>query len=246
MQDPGTGRLGMVLLVAAALAVLALLAAPGAARAATYKWVDEKGVVHYTDHMPPEAINKGTTELNKQGVTVKKTEPAPTPEQRRAKEEEEARQKELARQQTEAARRDRALLSSYTSEAEIDLARNRSLRTIESVVQSSKAYSEQLVRRKADIETKRKTEFAQKPMPAALERELETINVELAKQDDLLALKQKEAVAVNAKYDNDKKRWHELVAAKGGEAAALADINALPPPPEPPAPKGAAKKGGKP
>ncbi len=238
----GIDRLATILLAAAAIAVLGLLAAPGAARGATYKWVDEKGVVHYTDHMPPEVVNKGTTELNKQGVTVKKTEPAPTPEQRRAKEEEDARQKALAKQQAEAARRDRALLSSYTSETEIDLARNRSLRTIESVVASSKAYREQLVRRKADIEAKRKTEFAEKPMPAAMERELETINVELAKQDDLLALKQKEVVAVNAKYDGDKTRWRELIAAKGGEAAALADINVLPPPPEPPAPKTAAKK----
>jgi hypothetical protein len=238
----GIDRLATILLAAAAIAVLGLLAVPGVARAATYKWVDDKGVVHYTDHMPPEAVNKGTAELNKQGVTVKKTEPAPTPEQRRAKEEEEARQKALAKQQADAARRDRALLSSYTSEAEIDLARNRSLRTIESVVESSKAYSEQLVRRKADIETKRKTEFAQKPMPATMERELETINVELAKQDDLLALKQKEVVAVNAKYDGDKRRWRELIAAKGGEAAALADVNVLPPPPEPPAPKTAAKK----
>jgi hypothetical protein len=222
------GTWAAALLAALVLSGAALFLAAGAARAAaTYKWVDDKGVVHYTDHMPPEAINKGSAQLNKQGVTVKQ---------------EEARQKELAKQQEAAAKRDRALLSSYTSEAEIDLARSRSLRTIESVVQSSKAYTEQLVRRKADLEAKRKTEFAQKPMPAAMERELETINVELAKQEDLLALKQKETVAVNAKYDADKSRWRELVAAKGGEAAALADVNALPPPPEPAPPKGAPKK----
>ncbi len=35
-------------------------------------------------------------------------------------------------------------------------------------------------------------------------------------------------IAVNAKYDADKKRWHELIAAKGGEAALLSDVNALP------------------
>jgi len=234
---PLPALVGTILLFGAALFLAAL-----PARGATYKWVDDKGVVHYTDHMPPEAINKGSAQLNKQGVTVKQTEPAPTPEQRRAKEQEEARQKEIARQQDAAAKRDRALLSSYTSETEIDLARNRSLRTIESVVQSSKAYVEQLSRRKADLEAKRKTEFAQKPMPPTMERELETISVELAKQADLLALKQKETVAVNAKYDADKARWRELVAAKGGEAAALADVDALPPPPEPPAPKGVAKK----
>jgi uncharacterized protein DUF4124 len=220
-------------LAGAALAALALLCTTGPAHAATYKWVDEKGVVHYTDKMPPEEVNKGRVELNKQGVQVKATEPAPTPEQRRAKAQEDERQKQLAKEQAEIARKDRALLSSYTSESEIDLARNRSLRTIESVVQSSKAYSEQLGKRKAGLEAKKTTDFANKPMPAATERELESINSELAKQGDLLALKQKEIAAVNAKYDADKKRWRELITAKGGEAALLSDVNALPAPPPP-------------
>ena len=207
----------------------AALALPsGTARAATYKWVDEKGVVHYTDKMPPEEVNKGTTELNKQGVPIKKTDPAPTPEQRRAMALEEQRQRDLAKQQDDQARRDRALLSSFTSESEIDLARNRALRTIESVVQSSTAYTEQLARRRADIEAKKKTDYANKPMPAPMERELESINTEIARQDELLTQKQKEVVAVNARYDADKKRWRELIAAKGGEAAMLSDVNALP------------------
>jgi Domain of unknown function (DUF4124) len=223
----------------AVLVALAFLSTSGAARATTYKWVDDKGVVHYSDKMPPEAINKGSVELNKEGIPVKKTEPAPTPEQLRAKAAEEERQRDLNRQQEEIARRDRALLSSYTSESEIDLARNRSLRTIESVVQSSKAYSEQLGRRKASIEAKRKTDYADKPMPAIVERELETINTELARQQELLTLKQKEVIAVNSKYDADKKRWRELIAAKGGEAAAVAgaDFPAAASPVVAPAPK---------
>ena len=40
------------------LVALAIALVPRAARAATYKWVDEKGVVHYTDKIPPEAVNK--------------------------------------------------------------------------------------------------------------------------------------------------------------------------------------------
>jgi hypothetical protein len=222
-------KLGWALpVLGAALGALVLLSTAGGARAATYKWVDEKGVVHYTDKMPPEEINKGRVELNKQGVPVKATEPAPTPEQQRAKAEEDERQKQLAKEQAEVARRDRALLSSYTSESEIDLARNRSLRTIESVVQSSKAYSEGLAKRKAALEAKKKTEYASKPMPPTMERELETLNTELTRQEDLLLLKQKEVLAVNAKYDADKKRWRELIVARGGEAALLSDVNALP------------------
>jgi len=95
-------------------------------------------------------------------------------------------------------------------------------------VQSSKAYAEQLAKRKAGIEAKKKNEYANKPLPATIERELESINAEAGRQEELLAQKQKEVVAVNAKYDADKKRWRELIAAKGGEAALLSDVNALP------------------
>jgi len=203
-------RLHAVLAVVLALATGALLA--GAARAATYKWVDEKGVVHYTDKMPPEAVDKASVELNAQGIPVKKTDQVQTPEQRRAKEEEEARRREAAKQQEEIVRRDRALVATYTSEAEIDLARNRSLQTINNAIQSSQAYSEQLNMHKAEAEAK-KNDAKGKPT-AALDRELESIESELARQAELVAQRQREANAIMAKYDADKQRWRELVAAK--------------------------------
>lgn len=209
--------LGAALLVAATLA-----SAPGAARAATYKWVDEKGVVHYTDQMPPEAVNKAAVELNKQGVPVKKTDAALTPEQRRAKAAEDERRKAVEKQQEEAARRDRALLASYTSEAEIDLARTRAVQTIDDVVKSSQGYAEQLGKRKSLLEVRRKADYADKPMPIEMERELATVNLELQRQAELVAQKQKELVAINAKYEADKKRWRELVATRESEQAATA------------------------
>jgi hypothetical protein len=195
------------------LAAAAVLAGASPARAAMYKWVDEKGVVHYTDKMPPEAVDKASVELNPQGIPVKKTEKALTVEQRRAMAEEEGRQRQTAKQQEEVDRRDRALLSSYTSEAEIDLARNRSLQTINSVISSTQAFSEQLYKRKADAEAK-KVEFKDKPVIATLDRELESIDAELARQADLIAQKKRETTAVVAKYDADKQRWRELVNAK--------------------------------
>ncbi len=199
------------------LVAVATLFASGATRAAMYKWVDEKGVVHYTDKMPPEAVDKASVELNKQGVPINRTDKALTPEQRRANEQEAERAKEAARAQEEINRRDRALVSSYTSEAEIDLARNRSLQTINNVISSSQAFSEQLNKRKADVETK-KAESQGKPIVAVLDRELESIDAELARQSDLIAQKQKEVVAITAKYDADKQRWRELVAAKASAA----------------------------
>jgi hypothetical protein len=206
------GRIAMasaIVLVAAAVA----LSTPGAARAATYKWVDEKGVVHYTDKMPPDQVDKATTELSKQGVPVNKTDRALTPEQRRAKEQEAERAKEAQKAQEEIARRDRALVASYTNEAEIDLARNRALQTINNVILSSQAFSDQLTKRKVDIETKR-SESKGKALAAMLDRELESIDAELQRQADVVAQKNKEATVISAKYDADKQRWRELSASK--------------------------------
>jgi len=36
----------------------------------TYKWVDEQGVTHYGDSVPPEYAQQGRTELNRNGVEV--------------------------------------------------------------------------------------------------------------------------------------------------------------------------------
>ena len=70
-----------------------------------------------------------------------------------------------------------------------------------------------MTKRKVDVEEK-KAQSAGKPVVAVLDRELESIDTELVRQSDLIAQKQKEVVAITAKYDADKQRWRELVAAK--------------------------------
>ena len=111
----------------ALLLLAAGLVAATPASAETYKWVDEKGRVQYTDRLPAEAVNRGMVELNKQGMTKKVTEPALTPEQRKAQEEKLEQQRQAERTFAEKRRQDNALLSSYTSENDIDLARRRNL-----------------------------------------------------------------------------------------------------------------------
>lgn len=196
-----------------ALAAAVVLASATPARAATYKWVDEKGVVHYSDKLPPDAVNKANTQLTKEGIPIKKTDGALTPEQRRALEQDEARQRKAAKEKEDLARRDRALVATYTSETEIDLARNRSMQTINNSISSSLGYTEQLNKRKAEAEAK-KAQLQGKPLASTLDRELESIETELARQADLVAQKKREAATIEAKYDADKARWRELVAAK--------------------------------
>jgi len=200
------------LVIAAAAALL--VAQPSLAT--LYKWVDEKGVVHYSDKVPPEAMDKTNIELNKEGVPVKRNDPPPSAEQRRAKAAEEERQKVLAKEREVVDRRDRALVQSYTSEDEIDLARARALSTIETQLQSAQAYSVQLTKRRAELDARRKS-FGDKAVPAAIDRELESIGSELGKQDAFIAEKRRETALVTARYDADKQRWREL--------RAIADAN---------------------
>ncbi len=224
--SPGA-RAALALLVPLLVLLVLTLHAP-AARATLYKWVDDQGVVHYTDKLPPEAMNKGNVELNKQGITVKKNDPPLSPEQRRAKEAEDERARQAAKERDEALRKDRALLQSYTTESEIDLAKTRALSTIDSQMQSAQAYTVTLNKRKQDI-TGRITALAGKPVPPALDRELASVDDELARQAELIATKRKEIVAVSARYDADKQRWHEIrtnaETASAAEAAANTAAN---------------------
>ena len=224
------------------LAVVVALSAAPLSAANLYKWVDEKGVTHYTDKMPPDAVDKASVEMNKDGIAVKRTEPAPTPEQRRAKALEEERLKATARERETVDRRDRALMQSYTTEDEIDLARNRALGTIETQMTSAQAYSQQLAKRRDELQAKRKT-FGTKPVPAAIDTELESIADELSKQAALIAERKRDSAVITARYDQDKQRWRELRtineardAAAAAEAAKAAGSritgnSAAPPPP---------------
>src|SRR5205823_13402848 len=49
---------------------------------------------------------------------------------------------------------------------------------------------------------------------AAREREVESIDGELARQTELIVQKEREKAAIIARYDADKQRWRELVATR--------------------------------
>ena len=194
------------------MAILGIACGAGvAAGAGMYKWTDDQGVVHYTDRIPPESVSKGATVLDKQGRAVRKIDPAPTAEQRRAIDAEADRQREVAKVDADRARRDRALTQSFTSESEIDVARARAISTVEAQVKTIEAYVGDMSRRKEQLD-KRKAALGGKPAPAALDTEIGTVTEELARQKELLAQKREALIVIGKKYDADKQRWREIQA----------------------------------
>lgn len=223
-----------------ALWAVALLTFAGAGGAATYKWTDENGKVHYSDKAPVDAPG-GTTVLDKQARPVKKIEAPPSPEELKAKADQEQQARAAARARDEQARKDRALLQSYTSENEIDLARSRAVSTLQAQIASAQKFSETLARQQKSLAARKQT-YEGKPVPIELERESASVDAELSRQNILIRQKQEELAMVTQKYDTIKQRWREIVADK--ERAAAADQPAKPEAPAkaPPKPgKSAAK-----
>lgn len=218
---------------AACVAAWLALGALPAAAAGTYKWTDDQGVVHYSDQMPADAVNKGNVVLDKQGRQLQKIDPSLTPAQQKAKEAEDERKRVIAKAQEDKARRDTALVHSYTSEDEIDFARNRSLQAVESQIKSAEAYVADLTRRQQQL-NKDKLAYGTKPVPGTLESELSGLDEELARQDKVLAQRRAEITAINTKYEGDKLRWRELRADQKPAAAAATPPAPASTPPAPP------------
>jgi hypothetical protein len=103
---------------------LVALTAASAGWAATYRWVDERGKVHYGDSIPPAYVGQGHTELNNQGRVIKRTERALSSDTMRAKRAQEEAEKREARDRR---RRDNALLATYASSLEIEQMKKRAL-----------------------------------------------------------------------------------------------------------------------
>lgn len=200
-----------------ALLLLAAVASQPA-WAGMYKWVDEKGATHYGDTIPPQYANQATTELNKKGMVIRKTDAALTPEQIQAKKEEEARKKEETLKAAEQQRKDKTLLNTYTSEKEVDLARDRNLQQSELVIKSTQSRIKSVqgrldqYRKQADTIARSK-----KPVPGDLQTDIKNAEQELARLEDIVSQKQKEMETIKVRFEGDKKRYRELIQAENGQ-----------------------------
>ena len=175
-----------------------------------YKWVDDQGVTHYGETIPPEYAHKDRAELNKAGRVIKK-ETALTPEERQAKKQEDAKKREDEKAALEKQRHDQTLTNTYSNSKEIDLARSRSLQQVDarifSINSQLKMANDNLLglQSEADGYTK-----ASKAIPASLQEDLEESQTRLDKLQQSLEKLNAERATVEARYDADKVRYQEL------------------------------------
>jgi hypothetical protein len=201
----------------AMLAAAALIAAPlfaDAQEGATYRCKAKDGKRYYGSTIPPQCLGQPIEQLNAQGLVVRRIDPAGEERERAAKEADAAKKRELEAAGKDSDRRNRALLATYTSEKDIESARARALadnQKAASVVEQKIAEIKQKrARYEKELALYQEKKDKGSP-PPVLKENISNADMDLQVQEGLLAQKRKEVEAINAKYDDDKKRFHELM-----------------------------------
>lgn len=199
--------------LATALAVIIALWSGGdAAAQKLYKWVDESGKIHYTDKLPTEAAGKASSQISKQGNILKRSDAAPTSEELVAREAERRKKLEAEQIAKEERRKNMALLNTYSSEQDIEDARQRALKANEEAIASTERNIADAQKRQNELLAEAEF-YKKKPMPMQLKRDLQAGETDLKNQHELLDAKKRDIASINTRYDEDKRRYLELTKA---------------------------------
>jgi hypothetical protein len=201
--------------------VLALLAAASigcvaqadnnssSSKSVAYRWVDDQGIVHYGDQIPPQYTSKDRAVLNSQGVEVGHLDAERSAEQQAA--DAHARADQMRQRQHDA-----FLITTYTSVEDIESLRDVRLDELRGQRAAAEQYLESLRTRLANLQS---TAFKFQPYSASnnarrmpddlAETLVRTVN-ELHEQSAALAAKTQQETDLRAQFQADIERYREL------------------------------------
>jgi Domain of unknown function (DUF4124) len=197
---------------------LALACGAGAALAqnsdkggVAYRWVDEHGVVHYGDTIPPQYARNSKQILNSEGVQIGQIDAEKTPQQLAA--EAHARARRVAQQQ-----HDYFLLSTYTSVKDIESLRDERLAQIDAQQTAAQQYVQSLNSRLTSLQSRAQQfkPYSSRPdarrMPDDLAQELVQTLSEVHAQDQAIEARTEQEAQVRAQFQSDIERFEALKA----------------------------------
>ena len=210
----------MRLFVLVSVLALGAFATAPALAGKLYKWVDEKGNIHYSDKVPPDAARLARKEINDRGVTVKQVARAKTAEELAAEAEQAVRDAEARKIAEAQAQADRALMLSYTTEDDLFRTRDQEIGVIEAnmatakltMASQEKNLSDQLAHAAAFERNKQ-------AIPADVLESIAQVRAQIELQKKSLAEREAMKETVRKDYEAKLLRWREL-SAKTKDAAA--------------------------
>lgn len=213
----------MRLLAAASLCLLATAAAAaGPQHTKTYSWVDEDGVRHYGDSVPPEYADAPKQVLNEQGISIDELQGKKTPEQIA----QERRQAELEQQKELQHRADQALLATYNSVDEIEMHRDRRLELFQAQARVTELYLKNLRRRLDQLKgvasryKPYSTDEDAEVIDPGLVDEIKETEAAITRHEDNLAKYRSEEADIRRQFEGDINRFMVLkgLTASNGQA----------------------------
>jgi hypothetical protein len=184
--------------------------------AALYKWIDEDGQIRYSDRLPAAQVKKKHQQLNSQGVVVGTTEAAKSEEElaaeaeaKRKAEEQAAEDARLKQIQYE---KDQVLLLTFSSEKEMELARDDRLEVLDSVIRLITKSITSTQETLAELETSADQNYTSKgkDIPGGLAQKIEHFSRKIESRTDQLLLKVEEKDRINQQFELDLARFREL------------------------------------
>ncbi len=201
-------------LLSTSVLIAAALLAAGAWGASSsthkvYKWVDDQGVTHYGDQIPPEYAAQAHGVINNQGIEVEHTYAQKTAEQLAAED-----QKRLDAEQS--AHRDRNLLTTYSSVQEIEHLRDQRLSLLTDQIKLKEQFLETLnvKMNKLKVTSSRYKPYSSDPkappMTDQLTEDLVRVGSDIHTQEENLRQKRTEQANMNQEFEGDIARFKEL------------------------------------
>jgi len=211
------------------LSVLLCLFVPAIADAqaqqrGVYSWVDDDGVRHYGDKIPPEYSEKPADILNKHGVAVDQREGKKTEEQLA----EEARLAELKLQQDLQFRADKALLSTYISIEEIEMHRDRRVELFKAQARVTELYLRNLSRRLNQLKKEAgrykpySSDPAAEPIDPSLVEEIGETETAIARHEGNLKQFRDQEQTIIERFEGDIQRFRKIKGIPDGQQTRVA------------------------
>jgi hypothetical protein len=181
---------------------------PVGAHAGLYCCKDPSGKRICGDTLPKACVGQGYS-VKEAGSRARMVAPPPTPEERAKAEAEEAQRKidEAARKEQE--RKDQALLSTYSKEADIDAARERAEADVNVTIKQAEEKIAAAEKRRDKLDAEAEF-YKNKPVPPEIGRGLKDAEFEIKVQRELIEAKQRDKEMIREKFATEKARYRDL------------------------------------
>ena len=197
------------------IAFTALTGVLPSATANSYRWVDEDGHVHYSDHLPPQEVDKAYSVINQQGVTINNVEKAKSKDQLAEEQRQQQQRAEQEKLALERAKYDHILLDTYMQVSDLEDTRDRYIATLEGLI---KVAQHKLSNLNKDLDKLKLTvanlEKSGKQVPEDISKDIANLQTQVDRENSFILAQRAQQNDVKEKFASDIKRYKELKSAQ--------------------------------